>query len=316
VEANLIDLRTIARALGGEVSGRQVLAPGPQHGPRDRSLSIKIEPNAPDGFLVFSHAGDDAIVCKDYVRERLGLPTWQPGDGQDRRVDPARVRAFDRTALDRESAKRPRTEDDLARIERAMAIWNEATDPCDTAAEKYLQARRLDLDDDLAGGVLRFHPRTPWRNENTGKTDRVPALIAAFRSIDDGAITAVHRIRVDQPERWPKTERRMLGVVHRAAVMLDPIGPKLAIGEGIETCMAARKLDIRPAWALGSVGCISGFPVIDGVKHLVTLAEAGQGSREAIKFCGLRWRKAWRKVSVIVPPSGCSDLNDQLMAAL
>jgi putative DNA primase/helicase len=199
-----LDLRTIARACGGEVSGRQVLAPGPGHSPRDRSLSIKIEPNASDGFLVFSHAGDDPIVCKDYVRERLGLPIWQPGDGQDRRVDSARVRAFDHTALDRESAKRPRSEDDLARIERAVAIWNEATDPRDTAAEKYLQARRLDLDDDLAGGVLRFHPCTPWRNENTGKTDRVPALIAAFRSIDDGAITAVHRIRVDQPERWSR----------------------------------------------------------------------------------------------------------------
>jgi hypothetical protein len=27
------------------------------------------------------------------------------------------------------------------------------------------------------------------------------------RSVDDGTITAIHRIRLDQPERWPKTER-------------------------------------------------------------------------------------------------------------
>jgi hypothetical protein len=72
----MTDLRSIARALGGEVSGRQVLAPGPGHSPRDRSLSIRIESGAPSGFVVFSHCGDDPIVCKDYVRERLGLPTW------------------------------------------------------------------------------------------------------------------------------------------------------------------------------------------------------------------------------------------------
>jgi hypothetical protein len=36
-----LDLRAIARALGGEVSGRRVLAPGPQHSPKDRSLCVK-----------------------------------------------------------------------------------------------------------------------------------------------------------------------------------------------------------------------------------------------------------------------------------
>ena len=37
-----------------------------------------MSPDAPDGFLVFSHAGDDAIRCKDYVRQRLGLPAFAP----------------------------------------------------------------------------------------------------------------------------------------------------------------------------------------------------------------------------------------------
>ena len=262
-------------------------------------------------FVVYSHAGDDWQLCRDHVRARLGLPAWEPGDEQDRRVD--RVRAFDRTALDRESAKRPRSEDDLARIERATEIWNEAVDPRGTVVEKYLQARRLDLDDDLAGGVLRFHPHCPWRDENVGKTKFIPCLIAAFSSIDDGVITAVHRIRLDQPECWPKTERRMLGIVHRAAVMLDPPGLKLAIGEGIETCMAARQLGVRPTWALGSVGCISGFPVIDGIEQLTVLGEAGQASADAVKFCARRWRRAERHVNVAMPDVG-SDLNDELMA--
>jgi RecA-family ATPase len=72
------ELRSIARVLGGEVSGRQVLAPGPGHSPKDRSLSIKIDPAAPGGFVANSFAGDDALACKDYVRGKLHLPAWQP----------------------------------------------------------------------------------------------------------------------------------------------------------------------------------------------------------------------------------------------
>jgi hypothetical protein len=49
-----------AAALGGDVSGRDtILCPGPRHSPKDRSLSVKFDPTAPDGFLTHSHAGDD-----------------------------------------------------------------------------------------------------------------------------------------------------------------------------------------------------------------------------------------------------------------
>jgi putative DNA primase/helicase len=65
------DLRAIARALGGEVSGGQVLAPGPGHSPADRSLSVKI--NSAGGLVVNSFSpGDDWKRCKDYVREKIG----------------------------------------------------------------------------------------------------------------------------------------------------------------------------------------------------------------------------------------------------
>ena len=50
----LPDLQTLARALGGEVNDGQVIAPGPGHSAKDRSLSVKLDNNAPDGFLVHS----------------------------------------------------------------------------------------------------------------------------------------------------------------------------------------------------------------------------------------------------------------------
>ena len=307
-----LDLGAIARALGGEVSGRRVLAPGPEHSPNDRSLCVSLAPAMPGGFLVHSFAGDDPIQCKDYVRARLGLPAWQPGDEQDRRVHPSQIKDWDRMNL------RERTEDDLLRIKRAQALWNEAADPRGTRAVQYLTARALDLPDDLAGAALRFHPRCPWRNEDTGKTERIPALLAAFESIDTDDITAIHRIRLDQPQRWPKADRRMLGVVHRAAVKLDPLATTLIIGEGVETCMAARQcmatgdIERAPVWALGSVGGISFFPILDGVKRLTILGESGEASAQAVRLCGHRWQHAGRRVQVLYSEIG-SDVNDALM---
>src|SRR6266568_2349611 len=73
-----IDLRSLARALGGEVSGNQVLAPGPNHSSKDRSLSVKLDADAPDGFVVHSFAHDDPIQCRDHVREKAGLAPFKP----------------------------------------------------------------------------------------------------------------------------------------------------------------------------------------------------------------------------------------------
>jgi len=69
-----IDLHCTARALGGVVSGQQILAPGPGHSPKDRSLSIKVDPTAPDGILIHSFADDDWKVCREHVRKTLGMP--------------------------------------------------------------------------------------------------------------------------------------------------------------------------------------------------------------------------------------------------
>ena len=45
----LDNLQYVAHALGGEVSGRQVLAPGPGHSPHDRSLAVRPAQTLPIG---------------------------------------------------------------------------------------------------------------------------------------------------------------------------------------------------------------------------------------------------------------------------
>jgi putative DNA primase/helicase len=68
-----------AGLLGGEVSSGQVLAPGPGHSPADRSMSVRVDSQAPEGFIAFSFAGDAWQDCRDHVKARLGI-----GDDQGR----------------------------------------------------------------------------------------------------------------------------------------------------------------------------------------------------------------------------------------
>ena len=86
--SHLQSLATLARALGGEVSGGQIRAPGPGHSAADRSLSVKLDPGAPDGFVVNSFTNDDPIACRDHVRAKAGIAPFKP-NGQGRHRAPA-----------------------------------------------------------------------------------------------------------------------------------------------------------------------------------------------------------------------------------
>ncbi|HEY2530841.1 MAG TPA: hypothetical protein VGJ20_23395, partial [Xanthobacteraceae bacterium] len=235
--------------------GYLVPCPVPSHGrgQGDRNPSLRIA-DGDKQILLHCFAGCDAGDVLDELRRRGLLeprkedvaslkPPLAPLlprlkiDGRDHIVD-AKVRA-----------SRARTDDDIERIKYARNIWNTAREPRGTLAELYLNLRHLALDVSLSGRVLRFHPQTPWRNETTGKTERVPALVAAFRSIDNNEITAIHRIALTPDGR--KIGKRMLGVVRRAAIKLDiDVGDELAVSEGIENAMTARALGVRQVWAL------------------------------------------------------------------
>ena len=76
-------IEEIARRLGGKVhrdaKGPYVLAPGPGHTAGDKSLSFRFSSTASaDGFVVHSFAGDDPIVCRDYIRDRVGVSAFKP----------------------------------------------------------------------------------------------------------------------------------------------------------------------------------------------------------------------------------------------
>ena len=279
----MLDLRLIAQALGGDVVGGQVNAPGPGHSRRDRSMSVKLSASAPDGFLVHSHAGDDFAACRDHVRRALGM-SWAP-DSREYKTRPA--------------VAPPQVPDDdrPTRIAQALAVWKASAEPRGTVAERYFATRKLELGEDLAGTVIRWNAS-------------LRAMVALFRNIQTGEPQALSRTYLSPDGK--KLDRKFLGPVGGAAVMLDDfdgVTSGLHIAEGIETAMSARQLGLRPCWALGSAGSVAAFPVLGGIECLTLLAEHDPASAQAVEACGERWHAAGRIVLVNQPLKG-KDLND------
>lgn len=284
-------LRSMAVALGGDVVGRSILCPGPGHSPRDRSLSVSLAPANPDGFIVHSHAGDDWRPCRDHVLHRLGRTA---------RIEPMKREC-------NVSVTAPRSDNNMAK-----ALWREAVEPRGTLAQRYLEdRRRLELFEDVANRVVRFHPSCPF-----GPGVRHPCMLLAFRSIVGDELQAIHRTALDAEAK--KIDRKMLGPVAGAAIKIDAdqdVEQGLAIGEGFETCLAGRMLGFRPVWALGSAGTIATFPVLAGIDALTLLAETDDrgANASAIKTCGTRWVAEQREV-IVATPRVAGDMNDVLQS--
>jgi Toprim domain-containing protein len=195
---------------------------------------------------------------------------------------------------------RDRDGDDVSRkIAAALHLWDASVDPRGTLAEQYVTGRGLELGDDLACDVLRWNPGCG-------------AMIALFRDIVTDAPQAISRTFLDAEGR--KLERKFLGPTKAAAIKLDAdteVLGGLHIGEGVETCMAARILGIKPAWALGSAGAIAAFPVLSGIECLTILEEHDDASKRAVEACARRWHAAGREV-IANKPLGGKDLNDSL----
>lgn len=99
-----LNLQNIAHALGGQVSGREVLCPTPGHSKRDRGTAIRIADGAPDGLLIACYNGDwrDVAQVKDALRDAGLLPAY---DGTRRELTDAEMAAIKRAEAEREREK-------------------------------------------------------------------------------------------------------------------------------------------------------------------------------------------------------------------
>ena len=257
------DAATVARALGGTVVGRNaILAPGPGHSLRDRSLSVKIDPNAPDGFRSYSFSGDDWRICRDYVRHALGIaaPSQPPSPNL-------------RPPL-------PRRDDRSERIAFALRLWRESVPLHGTLGMDYFTLhRRLAIGelDDLSH-VLR------WHNQHR-------CIVALMTNSKSAEPCGIHRTFLNAD--GTKRERKMFG--RGGVVRLSPndvVTVALGLTEGIEDGLAVLLSGWRPIWAATSAGAIERFPTLSGIEALTVFADADVAGMKAAAACVAHWRKA------------------------
>ena len=296
-----LSLRILAAALRGTVTGHQVLAPGPGHSRLDRSLSVRLAPDMPGGFICKSFAKDDFTACRDHVASALGLPSdfW--------RTKGQAFGTLQRAPAPITFAPAEPDPSRSTRIARARALWAEAVAAQGTLVERYFASRGLEMP--IGTEALRYHPACSWRTES-GEVVRRPSMLAAMRQVDGDDLTAVQKTMLS-PEGL-KLDRRMQGVAAGAAIKLDgdsDVASGLHIGEGCETVQQGRQLGFAPAWALGSAGAIAAFPVLPGIECLTIHAERDETNALAVETCAARWHRARREVVIIAPRFG-SDLND------
>jgi hypothetical protein len=284
-----LDPRTIARIMGGDVTGRDsVLVPGPGHSKNDRSLSIKIDPAAPLGFRVntFSHK-DDWQTCRDYVCAALGLKRDF--------IPPIRI------------APPPQPAPRLVSSAFPLQLWSEAINARGTVAEKYLATRMLELPNS-SDELLRFHPSCPF-----GLGTRHPCMIALYRDIRTNEPKAIHRTALTLDGK--KIDRKALGPKAGCAIKLsadEDVAEGLTIAEGIETAIAGMALNFRPTWALGDACEVAKFPLLSGIECLTILVDndaSGTGQASALE-CSHRWTSRGREVFRVVPTAVGHDMAD------
>jgi putative DNA primase/helicase len=274
---SLGDLRSAARALGGQLHGQHILCPGPGHSRKDRSLSVTF---ADHGFVCHSFAGDDWKVCRDHVRAILGL--------SDAPVPVQNV----------EAPQSPQ-----ANALFAAAIWKASRSIEGTPAAAYLEGRGLQPVE-----VLRFHQACPFKRE------LVPAMVAPMVDARTNEFRGVHRTRLNPKDKAMLGPVR--GAVVKLSPDED-VTTGLHICEGIETGLALIRMGFRPLWACMSAGGIAAFPLLRGIEALTIFVDndaSGTGERAA-RECAQLWLADGCEVKAYMAPEPGTDFADLVETA-
>jgi hypothetical protein len=193
----------------------------------------------------------------------------------------------------------------------ALRLWDEAGPITTTTGAVYLKARGIELPPN-ADAVMRWHSRCPF-----GKKGKVGCIVSLFRDAITDEPTGIHRTYVYSATSG-KAERMALGTIARSAIKLWPLdnSDRLAVGEGIETVLAAVKLgEARPpAWAVTVANNFTKLPVVSGVKQLTILADndANNVSQEAATKLYHIYNRAGRDALIKHPHAVDTDFNDLL----
>jgi len=110
--------------------------------------------------------------------------------------------------------------------------------------------------------------------------------------------------------------RATLGPVCGAALQLDPSGPELAIGEGMESSASAGMIFGLPAWAALSADNLAALVLPLEVRRVLIAVDHDKPGREAADKAKQRWLAEGRTVRLAMPDTAGTDLNDWVQAGI
>lgn len=276
----MMALHQLAKQLGGDVAGRDILMAGPGHSPNDRSLAVRITDK---GFTVHSFANDGFAECRDHVAALLqgSIPSSLGARSENR---------------------------DMSNTKRALAIWADSKHWQGSLVETYLAGRGVALPRECED--VRFHPSCPMRGE------RVPCMVALVRSVSTLEPVAIHRTHLAPNGTKGALDRMALGSLGDGAVMLSPdceVERCLGIGEGIETTLSLRlcpEYGLGPVWATLNAGSMAKFRPMEGVQSFFIAVDHDEAGQRAAQTCAQNAADRGALVTLIQPTTLKTDLND------
>lgn len=287
-----LSLQQIAKALGGQITGDRVRAPGPGHSPRDRSLWVRLAPDHPDGFIAGSMSPRDGDwrACKEYVRDRIGLPRWSPNNAQ-----PVRRASVDLTLRERKEE----------RSAKALELWRASTTPR-KEVETYLREVR-----GYAGEIP-----VSLRQGSTLQLGRipVPTLIAAV-SGPDRRVMAVQETKLTWTGQKAncRVPRLTYGSLSDGAVRLYRAGETLGLAEGVEDALAVSELFQTPCWATLGAYRFQLVQIPPEVRRVIIFADNDDASLQASERARERFTREGLAVEIRAPSGEGEDWNDVLV---
>ncbi|PZQ63454.1 MAG: virulence-associated protein E [Phenylobacterium zucineum] len=281
--------------MGGDLwaGGLRANVPGPGHGAADRSVSLLL---VGDRVVIHCFAGDDWRAVQAELVD-LALV-----DGRGRLLGGARGGAVRTEAL-------PRT----LRTAAARALWDEGRPPDGTLSERHMRLRGLvgPPPDDL-----RHHPAVA-ASIYAGEGPRRPALLAAIRD-PSGELQGVE-VTYLAPNGWRarvRTPRKTVGSCPAgSAVRLFAPGPRLLVGEGVFTCLAAARWFRLPAWALLSTRNLRAWRPPPGVRFVLIAADRGADGERSARALASGLGDAGVGWALRLPPAPSGDWDEAAAAA-
>ena len=165
-----------------------------------------------------------------------------------------------------------------------------------------------------ADSDLRWHPDLKHPCGYSG-----PALVALVTDAETNQPLTLHFTWITRSGKAGIDKPRLLLAGHRKAGGVIRLWPDesvttgLAIGEGIETCLAGASI-YTPVWATVDAGNLKSFPVLGGIESLFVFVDHDTAGLKAAEEVAERWMEAGKEVVRAIPDMPGKDVCDVLGA--